>query len=116
MQPLRGIALKVMAVFMFMGMASLIKAASADVPPGQAVFFRSFFALPIILGWLAMRGELRHGWKTDNPVGHFLAWTDRDICDGVGVHRAGVVASARSDRDWVCCPFVGRRVCIDVFE
>lgn len=70
MQPLRGILFKIMAVVMFMGMASFVKAASADVPPGQAVFFRSFFALPIILGWLAIRGELRHGWKTNNPMGH----------------------------------------------
>jgi drug/metabolite transporter (DMT)-like permease len=71
MQPLRGIMFKVMAVFLFIFMASFIKAASVEVPPGQAVFFRSFFALPVILGWLAMRGELRSGWKTPNPVGHF---------------------------------------------
>ena len=71
MHPLRGIIFKVMAVCLFMFMASFIKAASVEVPPGQAVFFRSFFALPVILGWLAMRGELRSGWKTPNPVGHF---------------------------------------------
>lgn len=70
MQPLRGIIFKVLSVCMFMGMASLVKAASVDVPPGQAVFFRSFFALPIILGWLAIRHELRDGWKTSNPMGH----------------------------------------------
>ena len=70
MQPLRGILFKVMSVCMFMAMASLIKAASGAVPPGEAVFFRSFFALPIILGWLAMRGELRDGWKVRNPMGH----------------------------------------------
>lgn len=70
MQPLRGIIFKVFSVCMFMGMASLVKAASVDVPPGQAVFFRSFFALPIILGWLAIRHELRDGWKTKNPMGH----------------------------------------------
>ena len=70
MQPLKGIAFKVLSVCMFMGMASLIKASSADVPPGQAVFFRSFFALPVIIGWLAIRHELRHGWKTANPMGH----------------------------------------------
>ena len=71
MHPLRGIIFKVMAVCLFMFMASFIKAASVEVPPGQAVFFRSFFALPVILGWLAMRGELRSGWKTPNPMGHF---------------------------------------------
>lgn len=71
MQPLRGIFFKVMSVCMFMGMASLVKATSVALPPGQAVFFRSFFALPIIFGWLALRGELRNGWKTRNPMGHF---------------------------------------------
>ena len=71
MNPLRGILFKVLSVSIFMGMASLIKATSADVPPGQAVFFRSFLALPVIFGWLAMRHELRDGWKTSNPLGHF---------------------------------------------
>lgn len=71
MQPVHGIALKVISVLMFVCMASLIKATADSVPPGQAVFFRSFFALPIIFGWLAMRHELREGWKTKNPLGHF---------------------------------------------
>ncbi|UWQ99381.1 DMT family transporter [Rhodobacteraceae bacterium S2214] len=71
MQPVHGIALKVISVCMFVCMASLIKATADSVPPGQAVFFRSFFALPIIFGWLAMRHELRDGWKTNNPLGHF---------------------------------------------
>ena len=91
MQPLRGIALKVMAVCLFMGMASLIKAASTDVPPGQAVFFRSFFALPIILGWLAMRGELRHGWKTENPVGHFWRGLVGTSAMGLGFTGLGLL-------------------------
>jgi len=62
---------KLGAVFFFMGMATLIKIASVRVPPGETVFFRSFFGLPIILGWIALRGELRTGLKTDNPLGHF---------------------------------------------
>ena len=62
---------KLGAVFFFMAMATLIKIASVRVPPGETVFFRSFFGLPIILGWIAMRGELRTGLKTDNPQGHF---------------------------------------------
>jgi len=71
MQPIHGIAFKVISVCLFMCMASLIKATADSVPPGQAVFFRSFFALPIIFGWLAIRHELRDGWKTQNPLGHF---------------------------------------------
>ncbi len=91
MQPLRGILFKVMSVCMFMGMASLIKAASVDVPPGQAVFFRSFFALPIIFGWLAIRGELRNGWKTKNPMGHFWRGLVGTSAMGLGFTGLGLL-------------------------
>ena len=91
MQPLRGIVFKVMSVCMFMCMASLIKAASADVPPGQAVFFRSFFALPIILGWLAIRHELRSGWKTKNPLGHFWRGLVGTSAMGLGFTGLGLL-------------------------
>jgi drug/metabolite transporter (DMT)-like permease len=70
MQPLRGIFFKLIAVMCFITMTSLIKAVSADVPPGEAVFFRSFCALPIILAWLAMRGDLRTGLRVENPMDH----------------------------------------------
>ncbi|MCT4608932.1 MAG: DMT family transporter [Pelagimonas sp.] len=72
MSPLRGIALKLIAVFLFSIMAVLIKAGSAFVPAGEAVFFRSFFAMPIILIWLFLRGDLRTGLKAQNLAGH--AW------------------------------------------
>jgi drug/metabolite transporter (DMT)-like permease len=67
----RGIALKLIALALFTAMASLVKAASDTVPPGQAVFFRSAFAMPVIIAWLALRGELRNGLKTQRPLGHF---------------------------------------------
>ena len=91
MQPLRGIIFKVLSVCMFMGMASLVKAASADVPPGQAVFFRSFFALPIILGWLAIRHELRDGWKTKNHMGHFWRGLVGTSAMGLGFTGLGLL-------------------------
>ncbi|PTX58023.1 drug/metabolite transporter (DMT)-like permease [Litoreibacter ponti] len=62
---------KLGAVVFFMAMATLVKIASVRVPPGETVFFRSFFGLPIILGWIIWRGELRTGLKTENPLGHF---------------------------------------------
>lgn len=71
MSPFRGIALKLISVLLFAIMASCIKAASSHVPPGQAVFFRSFFALPVIVFWLVSRGELGTGLKVTNPMGHF---------------------------------------------
>ena len=88
MRPLYGIALKICSVFVFMCMASLIKASSDQVPPGQAVFFRSLFALPIIFGWLAMRHELRNGWKTKNPLGHF--WRGLVGTCGMGLGFTGL--------------------------
>ncbi len=70
MSPLRGIALKLSSVVLFTIMASLIKASSAHVPTGEAVFFRSFFAMPVILAWLAMRGDLGTGLKVKQPLMH----------------------------------------------
>lgn len=70
MFPLRGIALKLSSVFLFTIMAALVKASADAVPPGQAVFFRSLFAMPIIVAWLALRGDLRTGLKVRDPLGH----------------------------------------------
>lgn len=66
----RGVLSKLTALALFTVMAALIKASAPHVPPGQAVFFRSFFALPVILAWLASRGDLRTGLKVSTPMGH----------------------------------------------
>ena len=71
--PLRGIILKCLSVVVFTLMGTLVKATSEGglgVPPGQQVFFRSFFAIPVILVWLAWRGDLRTGLRTFRPMGH----------------------------------------------
>lgn len=60
--PVRAIALKLVAVFLFMVMAALIKAATLTVPAGQAVFFRSVWAIPVIALWIWSRGEMRTGF------------------------------------------------------
>ncbi|MCR9151846.1 MAG: DMT family transporter [Rhodobacteraceae bacterium] len=71
MNPIRGILLKVLSVTVFVAMAALIKAARGEVPPGQAVFFRSAFAVPVILVWLIATRKLGQGLATRNPLGHF---------------------------------------------
>lgn len=71
MNPLKGIALKLIAVMLFIVMSSLIKAVSDTVPPGQAVFFRSAFAIPVILTWLWWRGDLATGLRVVSPMRHF---------------------------------------------
>ena len=71
MSSVRGILSKLISVAMFIIMSSLIKATSADIPPGEAVFFRSFFALPVIFIWLWLWGDLRSGLRVISPMGHF---------------------------------------------
>ncbi|QDL92430.1 DMT family transporter [Paroceanicella profunda] len=71
MNPIRGIVLKVMSVVIFMVMSAFIKATAAEVPPGEQVFFRSFFAIPPIVAWLWWRREFPAALRSNNPMGHF---------------------------------------------
>ncbi|MEM1352567.1 MAG: DMT family transporter [Pseudomonadota bacterium] len=87
-RPGTAIALKLFAVFLFMVMAALIKAASDHVPPGQAVFFRSFFALPIIVIWLWQRGQLQEGLVPSNLMGH--VWRGLFGTTAMGLTFAGL--------------------------
>jgi drug/metabolite transporter (DMT)-like permease len=87
-RPGLAIALKLVAVFLFMVMAALIKVVSDHVPPGQAVFFRSFFALPIIVIWLWQRGQLRAGLVPSNLMGH--VWRGLFGTTAMGLTFAGL--------------------------
>lgn len=69
-RPGTAIGLKLVAVFLFMVMAAMVKQATQTVPAGQAVFFRSLFAMPIILAWIWQRGELREALIANNLMGH----------------------------------------------
>lgn len=86
MRPLLGITFKVCSVLIFIVMSSLIKA--AHVPPGEAVFFRSFFAIPVIVGWLAYQGQLTTGFRTANPMGH--VWRGLVGTTAMGMGFAGL--------------------------
>lgn len=87
--PVMGIALKVASVLVFIVMSSLIKAVSDHVPPGEAVFFRSTFAIPVILGWLAWRRELHTGLKVQNPLGHIWRGVAGTAAMGLGFSALG---------------------------
>jgi len=69
MQPVRGIVLIMIAVALFTVMQAGVKAADT-IPAGQAVFFRSFFALPVILAWLVLTRRMRDGLRVKNWKGH----------------------------------------------
>lgn len=68
--PLRGIALKLASVMVFVAMATLIKMLAGRVPPGEVVFFRSAFAVPVIVVWLAATHSFSSGLKTVDFTGH----------------------------------------------
>jgi drug/metabolite transporter (DMT)-like permease len=89
MRPLRGIALKLASVMVFIVMASLIKSTAQHVPAGQAVFFRSFFAIPVIVAWLAWRKELSTGLKTAQPLGHVWRGVVGTMAMGLGFAGLG---------------------------
>lgn len=69
---LRGIVLKIASVFVFTVMSALVKHAARELPVGELVFARSFFALPIILGWIAWQGRFPAGLATARLGGHVL--------------------------------------------
>jgi drug/metabolite transporter (DMT)-like permease len=62
---LTGIAIKIASVLIFLIMSSLLKA-SVGIPAGELVFFRSFFGVFPVIAFLAWRGELREGLKSNN--------------------------------------------------
>jgi drug/metabolite transporter (DMT)-like permease len=58
-----------------MSMQAMIKAASGHIPPGEIVFFRSVFALPVIAAWLAYEGRLHTALRTQQLWGHISRGT-----------------------------------------
>lgn len=86
--PARAVTYKVIAVFLFMVMAAIIKAATENVPSGQALFFRAFFALPVIILWLWQRGELREGLIPKSLTGHI--WRGVFGTSAMGMTFAGL--------------------------
>jgi drug/metabolite transporter (DMT)-like permease len=88
-RPLRGIGFKIASVLVFIVMATLIKATSDHVPPGQAVFFRSLFAIPVIVIWLIWRGEFASGLRTAQPMGHVWRGVVGTMAMGLGFAGLG---------------------------
>jgi drug/metabolite transporter (DMT)-like permease len=83
MQPVRGILLMMSAVTLFVVMTSLIKAAPR-IPPGEAVFFRSAGAMPVILAWLLWQGQFPAGLRTSNWTGHAVRGIAGTLAMGLG--------------------------------
>lgn len=91
LNPFRGILYKILSVTCFTLMAICIKSTAPHVPSGQVVFFRSFFAIPVILVWLLAKGTLRHGLDTSNPMGHVWRGLAGTMAMGLGFTALGLL-------------------------
>ncbi|OIQ74852.1 aromatic amino acid exporter [mine drainage metagenome] len=92
MQPFRGIAMKLASVSFFIVMSSFIKAVSDRVPAGEAVFFRSAFAMPVILIWLAARHDFPAGLRVRSPLAHGLRGIFGTTNMGLGFAGLGLLS------------------------
>ena len=86
---LRGIALKLASVLLFVAMQALIKQTAARVPPGEAMAFRSAFAIPVILLWLVWQREFRLGLRPAAPFGHLWRGVMGGVSMGLGFAGLG---------------------------
>jgi hypothetical protein len=111
--PLTGILLKVASVAVFVAMASFIKAAG-QVPAGQIVFFRSFFAVFPILLVLAFRHELRGAFSTTRPGSHVVRGLVGVSAMGARLLRADPAAAAGGGDTQLCPAAAGRRLLGDL--
>lgn len=79
-----AIGLKLASVAFFGVMQALVKYAADRVPPGEAVFFRSVFALPVILAWIAVRGQIPLGLLPKASLGHVWRGVMGTLSMGLG--------------------------------
>lgn len=79
----RGIFLMLSAVTMFTVMSAFIKAADR-VPAGEAMFFRSVMAMPIILVWLVTHGGIAAGIRTTSIRNHAVRGIVGSCAMGLG--------------------------------
>ncbi|MEP2945457.1 MAG: DMT family transporter [Lentilitoribacter sp.] len=70
--PNLGIVLRIVSGLLGSGMFICVKAVSDEVPLGEIVFFRAFFALIPLLIFLWIRREFPQGFATKRPFDHLL--------------------------------------------
>ena len=66
----KGVLMRVGSALAFSMMATVAKLTGGVYPIGQIVFFRSLFALVVLVFWLRGRGEFPHAIRTHRPLGH----------------------------------------------
>jgi len=79
----RGIFLMLSAITIFTVMSAFIKAADR-VPAGEAMFFRSVMAMPIILVWLVTHGGIAQGIRARSVRSHAVRGIVGSCAMGLG--------------------------------
>ena len=87
----RGAFLISAAMLIFTIMSGFVKATAPEVPAGQAMFFRAFFAIPVILIWLWWAGSLPSGLKTQNWQSHAKRGIVGSCAMGLGFWGLGLI-------------------------
>lgn len=70
MNPLKGVALKIVATLIFTIMSVFVKLVADEVPTGQIVFCRQFFAIFPIMIFVLARGDFPGALRTARPMAH----------------------------------------------
>jgi hypothetical protein len=70
MNVLKPISLKVMSALLFAVLSALVRFLGEKYPVGQIVFFRSAFAVLLMVLIYASRSELAAALRTVRPLGH----------------------------------------------
>ncbi|MEM6824633.1 MAG: DMT family transporter [Pseudomonadota bacterium] len=81
--PGRGIFLMILAVTLFTVMTALVKAADR-VPAGEAVFFRAFLTIPVLLAWFGAKGQIGATLRTKDWRGHVRRGLVGTLAMGLG--------------------------------
>lgn len=79
----RGIFLMLSAITVFTVMSAFIKAADR-VPAGEAMFFRSVMAMPVLLVWLVTHGGILQGIRTQSVRNHAVRGIVGSCAMGLG--------------------------------
>ena len=79
----RGIFLMMSAITVFTVMSAFIKAAER-IPAGEAMFFRSLMAMPIVLIWLVLHGGISAGIRTRSIRNHAVRGIVGSCAMGLG--------------------------------
>lgn len=115
----RGVALRLAAITGFSAMAATIKLAyEHGVSTPEAMFYRSFFALPIILGWI-VAGRHWGVWRTKRPGAHAMRGIVGLLSMALGFSALGLLPLAEATTISfaaplfalaLSAPFLGERV------